>query len=315
MNELESIRLRDAGRFVSRLGMGCWAAGGHGWGKVKDEESIYAIRHAFERGVTFFDTADVYGFGKSERILRQALGDNLKNLFLASKGGVCWDESGRVWNDSSRAYLKKAAEASLKRLGIERIPLYYIHKLDGKTPVTEIMAALLNLQDQGKIGGIGVSNFTASDLAEALTVTPVQAIQVQFNLLHREHGQALASLCSRFNILLVAWGTLADGLLTGKFNHTSRFGQDDHRSRLPAFQGESFLKNLRRVDHLRKIAERLGVSLSQLALRWIMDKYDWACPLFGAKTAAQVEENLGAMGWNLSLEDMLEVEKLASEMF
>jgi aryl-alcohol dehydrogenase-like predicted oxidoreductase len=314
MNEIESFRLNASGRLVSRMGMGCWAIGGHGWGEINDEESIQAIRHAFERGVTFFDTADVYGFGKSERILRQALGENLKDLFLASKGGVCWDESGKVWNDSSPAYLKKAAEASLKRLGIERIPLYYIHKLDGKTPVTEIMAALLNLQDQGKIGGIGVSNFTASDLAEALTVTPVQAIQVQFNLLRREHGQALASLCSQFNILLVAWGTLADGLLTGKFDHTSRFSQDDHRSRLPAFQGESFLKNLRRVDHLRKITERIGVSLSQLALRWIMDKYDWACPLFGAKTAAQVEENLGAMGWNLSLEDMLEVEKLASEM-
>jgi aryl-alcohol dehydrogenase-like predicted oxidoreductase len=126
MSALDLIRTGEDGPQFTRIGMGCWAVGGHGWGKVNDDDSIKAVRHAFERGVTFFDTADCYGFGKSERVLRQALGKNLKSLFVASKGGVRWDEQLRVWNDSSPAYLRTAVEESLRRLGIERVPLYYL---------------------------------------------------------------------------------------------------------------------------------------------------------------------------------------------
>ena len=139
MMNSDYIRFTDTDPLAARMGMGCWAVGGHGWGKVIDKESIGAIRHAFDRGITFYDTADVYGLGKSEEILRQALGKKLNSVFIASKGGVRWDESGKIWNDNSPKYLKFAVEGSLRRLGIERIPLYYIHKLDYKTPITEIM--------------------------------------------------------------------------------------------------------------------------------------------------------------------------------
>ncbi len=291
--------------------MGYWAAGGHGWGAVKDSESIAAIRHAFERGVTFFDTADTYGFGKSERILRQALGKNSKSVMVASKGGVRWDESGKVWNDSSPEYLRRAVEASMRRLEIEQIPLCYIHKPDNKTPISDMLGALLKLREEGKIGEIGVSNFTGSQLAEALTVAPVRAVQVQFNILQRAYGEKLAALCSPYNIKLVAWGALADGLLTGKFNRWSTFSKDDHRSHLPDFQGARFVENLRKVEALQKIASECQVTLAQLALRWVMDKYGWTCSLFGAKTAAQVEENLGATGWHLSEEEISAIDKLS----
>jgi aryl-alcohol dehydrogenase-like predicted oxidoreductase len=312
MSGREIIRFGEDGPRFTRMGMGCWAVGGHGWGKVDDDDSIKAIRHAFERGVNFFDTADCYGLGKSERVLRQALGGNLGSLFIATKGGVRWDDRGRVWNDSSPAYLRTAVEASLRRLGIERIPLYYLHKPDGRTPIPEIMGALSRFRAEGMIGEIGIANFAAAQAeaaVEALDSTPVRAIQVRFNLMQRERGMELASLCRRSGALLVSWGSLADGLLTGKFNRDSTFGADDHRSASPFFKGGEFEGNLQRVEALRTIANRRRVSLGQLALRWVMDAFPWACPLFGAKTAAQVEENLGAEGWKLSDEEMTRIDE------
>jgi len=311
MNKLELIRLSTDGPFFTRIGMGCWAVGGHGWGTVNDHDSIKAIRHAYERGVTFFDTADCYGLGKSERILCEALGDNLKTVFVASKGGVRWDESGRVWNDSSPAYLRVALEASLQRMKLERIPLYYLHKPDNETPISETMGVLARLREEGKIGEIGVANFTLNQLEEALKTAPVRVAQNRFNLLQREQGLQLAELCQKRGVFLVTWGALADGLLTGKFDRFSTFAEDDHRSRLPAFRGDAFQANLKIIDKLRTVAKNRGVLLSQLALRWVMDRYDWTCPLFGAKTVQQVEENLGAAGWKLTDEDMSQIDEYA----
>ncbi|MBU2538836.1 MAG: aldo/keto reductase [Proteobacteria bacterium] len=311
MNNLELIELGAGGPRFTRMGMGCWAIGGHGWGTVNDDDSIKAIRHAYERGLTFFDTADCYGLGKSERILRQSLGDNLKSLFVATKGGVRWDESGRVWNDSSPAYLRTAVEASLQRLGLERIPLYYLHKLDGRTSVSEIMNAFVRLREEGKIGEIGVANFSVAQLEEALKVAPVRVVQDRFNLLQRDRGLEFADICRNSGVLLVGWGALADGLLTGKFDRWSTFGEDDHRSRLPAFAGKNFSEALQRVLDLQTVAQRRGVSLSQLALRWVMDIFPWTCPLFGAKTVSQVEENIGADGWKLTSEEMVLIDEFS----
>lgn len=304
MTGFDSVCFSESGPLVTRIGMGCWAAGGHGWGAVNDLESISAIRYAYDRGVNFFDTADVYGFGKSEKILRQALGKNLNSVLISSKGGVRWNESGKVWNDSSPKYLELAVESSLKRLGIESIPLYYIHKLDTKTPIAEIMGTLLTLRKAGKIREIGVSNFSSVQLVEALRVAPICAVQIRCNLLDHIQAEKLAHLCTRYNIKLIAWGVLADGLLTGKFNASSTFGVDDHRSCLPDFQGVKFLENLQLIEKIQSIARTRKISLGQLALRWVMDKYKWSCSLFGAKTVSQVEENLGAEGWHLSQEEI-----------
>lgn len=304
MTTLEMTGFNDRGPLFSRLGMGCWAVGGHGWGKVEDQQSIAALRQAFDMGVTFFDTADTYGLGKSETMLRKAMEKSLRSVMVATKGGVRWDASGRVWNDSSPGYMEQAVDASLHRLGLEHIPLYYIHKLDGETPIAEVMGCLVRLRDKGKIGQIGVSHFSVAQFLEARSIVPIRAVQVRLNLLEPESGAEWEAVCVAHNAKLVAWGALADGLLTGKFNASSKFGKDDHRSRMPDFQGEKFLENLRKIAALKAIAENRGVLLSQLALRWIMDKYEWACPLFGAKTASQVQENLGANGWHLSEKEM-----------
>jgi aryl-alcohol dehydrogenase-like predicted oxidoreductase len=315
MKNFELLQLGADGPRFTRMGLGCWAAGGHGWGSVNDGDSIRAIRHAFERGITFFDTADCYGLGKSERILRQSLGRSLKSVIVASKGGVRWNESGQVWNDSTPAYLQTAVEASLWRLGLERIPLYYLHKPDGKTPVFEIMDALVKMQRQGKIGEIGVANFSAAQLVDALQVAPVRVVQAQFNLLQRDRGMELSTICQKYGVLLVTWGTLADGLLTGKFDRWSNFDEEDHRSRLPLFQGERFVEALQQVSCLEAVAQNRGVPLSQFALRWVMDVFPWTCPLFGAKTVSQVEENIGAAEWKLTRDEMASIDELFGQFY
>lgn len=310
---MSSIFLPDSNKISSlkmRIGMGCWAIGGHGWGKVEDSDSIAAVKKAFEMGVTFFDTADVYGLGKSESLLQTALGNKIQDVCIATKGGVRWDNAGKVWNDISPAYLRSAVENSLKRLSLDCIPLYYLHKPDGRTPVKKAVEALTQLVDAGKIQAIGLSNFSVTELREALEVAPVSAVQLQFNILNPYHGFAMQALCQQNHIKLVAWGVLADGLLTGKFNLNSTFADDDHRSRLDYFKGDLFIKYLAKVESLKEIALRKNVPLSQLALRWVMDKFSWAIPLFGAKNHTQVVENLGTIDWQLSNSDMRQIETI-----
>ena len=300
MSALETMRLGHAGPNISRLGMGCWAIGGHGWGKVRDEDSIRAIKCAMEKGVTHFDTADAYGLGKSETLLAEVLGSSRNDVVIASKGGVRWNEPGKVWTDTSPDYLRQAAENSLRRLKLECIPLYYIHKPDDVTPVQESVAALARMREEGKIGGIGVANFSADQLLQALQVAPVSAVQARFNIFERASSQDLLRICREHNITLVAWGALADGLLTGKFKTAITFPDDDHRSKMVEFDRENFLRYAKCVALLEQLAASMGHRISHLALRWVLDFAPFACSLFGAKTDIQVKENLGADGWTLT---------------
>jgi aryl-alcohol dehydrogenase-like predicted oxidoreductase len=303
MISIDSLSLLAGARSVTRLGMGCWAAGGHGWGSVSDEESLSAIRQAADSGVTLFDTADVYGFGKSERLVRMALGGDATRFTIATKGGVAWDDAGRTRRDCSPEHLRRAVEASLERLGLDCIPLYYIHWPDGRTPVEEAVGALERMRQEGKILAIGLSNFSPADLERALQVARIHAVQVQYSLLCQDKARALFPVCGRHGVLLVAWGVLADGLLTGKFSAGMRFGADDHRSRSPDFQGEAFLANLERVEELRRLASARGLAPAHVALRWVLDSAEFTCALFGAKTAGQVQDNLRAAGWVLDAQE------------
>lgn len=310
---MEYRSLGNTGLQISCLGLGCWAIGGHGWGRVDENESIKAVRCAFENGVTFFDTADAYGLGNSESLLATALGKHRKKVVIATKGGVRWDKSREVWTDNSPAYLRTAVEDSLRRLKLEQIPLYYIHKPDGRTSVTESMEALERLRGDGKIAAVGLSNFPVSDVLEALKVGPVSAVQARLNLFERAAGDAYFQLCVDNDITFVAWGALFDGLLTGKFGPGDVFGADDHRSRMVDFVGDRFTNNLKCVAKLRLWAERRKMTVSQLALRWIMDSSSIACPLFGAKTETQVLQNLDTADQKLSREDVDEINGIVSE--
>jgi myo-inositol catabolism protein IolS len=313
MSALETIRLGRTGPYISRLGMGCWAIGGHGWGKVRDEDSIRAVQCALENGVTFFDTADTYGLGKSETLLASVLGSSRVEVVIASKGGVRWNETGKVWSDTSPTYLRLAVENSLRRLKLDCIPLYYIHKPDDVTPIQESVAALERMREEGKVGAIGVANFSVGQLLKALQVAPIAAVQVRLNIFDRDASQEILGICRKQGITLVAWGALADGLLTGKFTANTRFLDDDHRSTMSEFTGDSSLGYFKCLGLLEQLATDRGRQVSQLALRWVLDLADVACSLFGAKTDIQVMENLGANGWSLTKKDLAVIDSVVSE--
>lgn len=314
MNPVSSVPLGGSGLTTTRLGMGCWAIGGHGWGPVHDEDSIRAIQFAFEAGCTFFDTADVYGLGHSEGMLRKALGNNIAQAVIATKGGVRWNQSGRTWRDCSPQYMEKALEKSRRRLGLDVVPLYYVHWLDGVTPVQEVIEVMAQFRDQGKIKALGVSNFTCEQLLEAVKVTRIDAAQIKFNVLDRNQGLSILPVCRKYGIMPVFYGALADGLLTGKFSVMTTFGTDDHRSRSGDFQERQFLDNLRIVDAIKTIESAKIATTGQIAIRWILDEIKGSVVLFGAKTAKQVDENLRSEKVSLSESDHRFISNLSTPL-
>lgn len=310
MSVLDTMWLGRTDYRISRLGLGCWAVGGHGWGKVNDKDSVRAIKCALDSGITFFDTADVYGLGKSETLLAEVLGTFRRNVVIASKGGVRWNESGKVWTDISPAYLRKAVENSLRRLKLDHIPVYYIHRPDAITPIQESVAALELMREEGKIGAIGVSNFSADQLLEAIRIAKIAAIQIRANILERDKMNRVLNICRENKITLVAWGVLSDGLLTGKFKTVTAFPDEDHRSKMNQFAGDHFLQYSACVKELEQLAASLGHKISHVALRWVLDVAPFTCSLFGTKTDAQVKDNLGADGWILTEEAMEKIDSI-----
>jgi myo-inositol catabolism protein IolS len=310
---METVELGNIGTRITRIGMGGWPLGGHGWGPVDDRESIAAVRRADELGINFFDIADVYGFGHAEQILSSALEERRHEVVIASKFGVRWSADGTTCRDISPAYARQALEASLRRLRLDCIPLYYVHWPDGKTAITDTIEELARLREQGKIRWIGVSNFTADQLREALTVTSIEAVQVQFSLAVRDPAYELLPMLRKTPVTLVTWGSLAQGLLSGKYHKDSHFADNDTRHRQANFQGAKFEGNLRIVETLKKIAQRIGRTPAQVAIRWLLDTPGVGCVLVGAKRPDQIEENASAVGWSLSPSDYRELESLSTE--
>jgi len=300
---MESQKLGTTDLEISRVGLGGWAIGGHGWGRVDDSDSIEAIRRAFDLGVTFFDTADAYGLGHSEEILCRALGENRKKVVIATKGGVRWDERRRITHDTDPQYITQALEASLRRLKLDRIPLYHIHWPDTKTPIAATMEALKKAQEEGKIGHIGCSNLSPEQITEAQSVARIDSVQVGYNLLNGEKLDQLRECCQAYSMAVIAHTPLAQGLLTGKFTSRAQFGPDDIRSRSEYFEGSKFEENLGKADRLRQMAAKYGKTPSQVALRWVLDDPQVAGVIPGAKRPSQVEENVGAADWRLSPAD------------
>lgn len=300
---METVALPDIAVPVSRLGLGGCPLGGHGWGDVDDRNSIAAVNTALERGINFFDTADIYGLGHSEEILSQALGAKRHNVVIASKFGVRRTESGKTVLDNSPEWLQQALAASLKRLRLDCIPLYYLHWPDGVTPLESAIEALADCQRRGQIGAIGLSNVSPEQLHQACQIARISVAQVQYSLVDRQLAEDLQETARRHGVPLVPWGSLAQGLLTGKYNAQSQFDASDRRSRYENFTGEKFLSNLKVVDQLRGIAPRYGRSIGQTAIRWLLDAPGVGSVLFGAKTPEQVIDNLGAMDWKLDASD------------
>jgi myo-inositol catabolism protein IolS len=292
---------------VSRIAFGCEPMGGNDWGVVNDRESFAAVKRALDLGVNFFDTADVYGLGHSEEILSEALGSRRKDVVIATKCGVNWEESpghrARTFCDSSPAHVVSALEASLRRLKIDCIPLYQIHWPDPRTPIAETIEALDRCRNAGKIRYFGVSNYSAKQVRQAHLIRPLASVQMEYNLIDRHAEDDLMPCCRELSIGSITYGALAQGLLTGKYDQGSVFGCNDRRSRLAHFNRDVIGSNLRVVERLREVGRQYGKTPTQVSIRWVLENPLVKSVIVGIKTTYQLEENLDALGWTMAPEE------------
>jgi aryl-alcohol dehydrogenase-like predicted oxidoreductase len=316
--------LGRSGIEVSGLGLGCWAIGGPfwrgnqpvGWGEVDDNQSRAALERALELGVTFFDTSDVYGCGHSERILGQVLAERRKQVIIATKFGNIFDEQTRRITGASAepAYIRRACEASLRRLRSEYIDLYQLHIGDyDLARVDEVLETLEELVDEGKIRWYGWSTDDPAR-AEAFSLGPhCAAIQQRFNLF--EGNVETLAVCEQVGLASVVRGPLAQGLLTGKFNEDSTLPSDDVRHRWDFHQGEQ-AKRLQALGAMREVLTADKRTLAQGALGWLWARSEVTIPIPGFKRAEQVEENVAAMWFGaLSPDQMAELDELMTEAY
>jgi aryl-alcohol dehydrogenase-like predicted oxidoreductase len=310
---MEYITLKNSDLRVSRLCMGGCPMGGHGWGIVQEQELINAVHAALERGINFFDTADTYGLGQSERTLGRALGSRRHKAVIATKFGVRV-ENGSTFYDNSPQWIRTACENSLQRLGTDYIDLYQIHYRDGITPMDEVMEVLQDLRWEGKIRHFGLSNLGSEALQE---LKPYRgqfvSLQNQYSLACRDHEQDMITMSEEMDLNPMTWGSLGQGVLTGKYDRHVTFGSDDRRSReiYVNFHGEKLLKNLQIVEVLRQVAARYNKPVSAVAVRFILDNLPGSVVLSGAKRPEQILANAEALGWKLEEEMLRELEYIS----
>lgn len=303
---MEYIQLKNSDITVSRLCMGGCPMGGHGWGNVQESDLIDAVHTALDNGITFFDTADTYGLGQSELTLGKALGSRRKDVVIASKFGVRVS-NGKTTYDNSPKWIMEALSSSLKRLGTDYIDLYQVHYRDGITPISDVVETLEELKTKGLIRAYGLSNLYLKDAEEIKGYeNHFVSFQNEYSLACRKHEEDIFSLSKSFNMTPLTWGSLGQGILTGKYNKNVVFESNDRRSRdiYVNFHGEKLLRNLEIVEAMRGIAANYKKSLPAVAIRFILDKLSNSIVIAGAKNPSQILSNVEAACWNLSQEDM-----------
>jgi aryl-alcohol dehydrogenase-like predicted oxidoreductase len=278
------------------------------WGYVDDRESIAAIQHAIDLGINLIDTAPIYGLGHSESVVGKAIQGRRDDLVIATKCGLLFPESksGEPRRCLKRESIVAECEQSLRRLGIEAIDLYQCHWPDPDVPIRETLETLSFLRTQGKVRAVGVSNFSCEQIAAASEFGVIDALQPPFSMLHPRAAEDLIPYCLAHNIGVLPYSPLAKGLLTGKFNRDSVF--EDIRERDPEFVGNRFHRNLQIVQRLATIAAEYGKTVTQLVLNWTIAFPGVTAPLVGAKRPSQVAEHVGAVGWEITVEDFARID-------
>jgi aryl-alcohol dehydrogenase-like predicted oxidoreductase len=306
---MEYIELGKSGLRVSRICFGTWQFGGD-WGAVERDDAIAAVRSALDHGVTFFDTAQAYGFGESEALLAEALGDDIRrdDVVVATKGGLRPVGNG-VERDASPAFLRDGVEQSLKHLGVEAIDLYQVHWPDRETPFDETGAALQQLKDEGKIRHVGVSNFSPAEMDELSRAVEVETDQPPFNLFNRAIEADVLPYCREQDIGLLVYGPLSHGLLSGNFD-PSKLAEDDWRLGHEPFEGANLERNLEVVEQLKRFAELRGHTLPQLAVAWVLAQPGVHVAIAGARRPAHVEGIVPAAEIELSDDELAEIDEL-----
>ena len=314
---MNHLNLHHSGLAPSRLAMGCEPLGGTDWGDIDIPLARHAVQCALDVGITVFDTADVYGLGRSEIELSRALGNRRHEAFIITKFGVRWQtvvsgERARTFKDSSPAYLRTALEGSLGRLKIEAIPLYLVHWPDQSTSLDDTLAALEIMRQEGKILNYGLSNFSDIEIKKSAKKFTVSAVEGPYNLVDRKRGESMFRSARQYGMVCIAYGTLAQGLLAGGYNENAVFKPNDRRSRLPIFAQNQWQKNNAILNMIEKISRKNQKTISQVAIRWTLDSGYVDIAIVGAKSPAQIEVNVGALNWQLSPEDMKSLEMAAN---
>lgn len=310
---VEYITLKNTDLRVSRFCMGGCPMGGYGWGSVQEEELVAAIHAALASGVNFFDTADTYGLGQSELTLAKGLGGHRGQVVVSSKFGVRVGAGGTEY-DNSPDYIQTALEGSLRRLNTDYIDVYTIHYRDGKTPIADVVGKLEELKAAGKIRYYGLSNIHGEAMDELRPYAGRFACcQDEFSLACRKNEGDLRTVQSELSVTPMTWGSLGQGILTGKYGGDAVFGSDDRRSRevYVNFHGEKLAQNLRIVEELKKIAAQRGKSVPACAIRWILDTLPESVVLAGVKRPAQLAANVEAMGWTLTEEELRTLDEVS----
>jgi aryl-alcohol dehydrogenase-like predicted oxidoreductase len=304
---MNTRQLGTNGPHLTEIGFGAWAIGGaweYGWGKVDDNKSIDAIHKALDLGINWIDTAAVYGLGHSEEIVEKAVQGKRDKVFIATKCSQVWDENGKVRTHLGPTSMRKEIEASLRRLQTDYMDLHQIHWPDWDTPVEDSWNEMAKFKVEGKVRYIGVSNFGVDLLERCERITHVQSLQPIYNMLERGIEPEIISYCKAHGIGIVAYSPMQSGLLTGSFD-MKKLPPDDWRIvHSEKFREPKFSGGLKLVEQLRPMAAGYNKTVGQLAINWVLRNGAVTSAIVGAKTASQVEQNVAAVGWEISDEDM-----------
>jgi len=296
---------------VSALGLGCMSMSAV-YGAGDEDSALATIDRALDLGVTFFDTADVYGATDNERIVGNALRARRDDVVIATKFGIRMDPKTFARSVNGRPeYVREACDASLQRLGTDHIDLYYQHRIDTDTPIEETWGAMAELVEAGKVRHLGISEASADSLRRAHAVHPIAALQSEWSLWSRDIEDDIVPTCRELGIGIVPYSPLGRGFLTGDIRTTDDLAEFDFRKDLPRFQGDNFQRNLDLVDEVRTIADNKGVTPAQLALAWLMAQGDDVVPIPGTKRPRRVEENAGAAHLELNDADLAQIEEVS----
>tara|TARA_B100001123_G_scaffold163796_1_gene188683 strand:+ start:79 stop:1020 length:942 start_codon:yes stop_codon:yes gene_type:complete len=298
---------------ISAIGYGAWGIGGAPfWSNEGDSKSIESIKISYENGINFFDTAPVYGFGHSEKLIGKALKSVRDKIILATKCGLRWGKEslGSLRKDASRKSILEEIDQSLKRLNTEWIDVYQVHWPDLQTSQKETMETLLEIQAQGKIRYIGVSNYSVEQIKESSRYGKIISLQPEYSLLAREIEKDIVPVCLEKKIGIIAYSPLASGVLTGKYGRDTKFKDWRSKGIIGTFTGEGFLKNINKVKRLKEIAKEEGKTCGQIAINWVLRQPGLTTALVGVKNAGQVEENIKAIGWQPSKENCKKIEEI-----